>query len=218
MRWAWHHFCRWLTPGVRLILGLLAASCLAAFIGTISSAYDLSALLGLSGPAFWHGRIWLGVTYVLVPSGILDFLFNGVMIAWLGSFLERAWSRRELWSYCLVVTLGGGLIKVVLQPFTLSPLIGATPLVFGLLAARIRLSGAEQGFLGSMPEAPARRIILLVAAITFLLMAASAGLLNAGVMLGGGLVGWVYLSCRWKFNRMRQGGPVTAERIARLEL
>jgi len=155
---------------------------------------------------------------VLVPSGILDFLFNGVMIAWLGSFLERAWSRRELWSYCLVVTLGGGLIKVVLQPFTLSPLIGATPLVFGLLAARIRLSGAEQGFLGSMPEAPARRRILLVAAITFLLMAASAGLLNAGVMLGGGLVGWVYLSCRWKLNRMRQGEPVTAERIARLEL
>ena len=220
MRGAWHQISGWLTPGVCVVLGLLTASFLAAFTGTLSAAYNLSALLGLNGPAFWHGRVWLAMTYVLVPAGVLDFLVNAAMIAWLGSFLECTWSRREFWSYCLIVVLGGGLVKVCLQPFSAGVLTGATPLVFGLLAARVRLCGTEIGSLGLgfLPAMPIRRIFLLVAAISFALLVASAGLLNAIIMLGGGAVGWFYLSLRWKFNLARRSRPVTSERMSRLEL
>jgi membrane associated rhomboid family serine protease len=116
MRLIWHRFLQSLTPGVRTALIVLAAAYLAQIIGVWTSAYSLSAWLALSGPVFWHGRVWSVITFVLLPVGILDFLFNGLMIACLGPLIERAWSRGELWSYCLITATGAGLAKVVLQP------------------------------------------------------------------------------------------------------
>jgi len=87
MRLIWHRFLQSLTPGVRVVLGVLAAAYLAEAIGRWSSAYDLSAWLALSGPVFWKGRVWLLVTYGLLPAGILNLLFNGMMIACLAAIL-----------------------------------------------------------------------------------------------------------------------------------
>jgi len=67
----------------------LGVAYLAEAIGRWSSAYDLSAWLAVSGPAFWKGRVWSVVTFVLLPAGLLDFLFNGMMIACLGPLIER---------------------------------------------------------------------------------------------------------------------------------
>ena len=96
MRLIWHRFLQSLTPGVRVVLGVLAAAYLAEAIGRWSSAYDLSAWLALSGPVFWKGRGWLLVTYGLLPAGILNLLFNGMMVASLGPLIERSWSRGQL--------------------------------------------------------------------------------------------------------------------------
>ena len=207
-----------LTPGVRAVLIVLAAAYLAQIIGVWTSAYSLSAWLALSGPVFWHGRVWAVITFVLLPAGVLDFLFNGLMIACLGPLIERAWSRGEFWSYCLITAAGAGLAKVVLQPSNPALLIGAAPMVFGLLAAWARLYGREEIKLGLIWQTTARRAALLLGAITFLLMAISAGLVVAMVPLSGGLVGWIYLSLRWKVNLARGSRTMTSERMSRLEL
>jgi membrane associated rhomboid family serine protease len=218
MRLIWHRFLSSLTPGVRTALVVLAAAYLAEVIGRCSSAYNLSGWLALSGPVFWHGRVWPVITFVLLPAGILDFLFNGVMIACLGPLIERAWSRGEFWSYCLITATGAGLVKVALQPSNPSLLTGAGPVVFGLLAAWARLYGREEIRLGLIWQTTARRAALVLAAIAFLMMVASAGLVEAVVTLSGGLVGWFYLSLRWKFNLARRSRTVTSERMSRLEL
>ena len=201
-----------------MVLGVLAVAYLAEVIGRWSSAYDLSAWLAVSGPAFWKGRVWSVVTYVLLPAGIMDLLFNGMLIACLGPVIERAWSRGGLWSYCLITAAGAGLVKVVLQPSNPALLTGAGPVVFGLLAAWVRLYGQQEIRLGPIWQTTARRAALLLAAITFLLMAVSAGLVQAVVTLSGGLVGWLYLSLRWKVNLARHSRPVASERMSRLEL
>src|ERR1017187_6683057 len=144
----WQHSMQSLTPGVRAVLIVLAAAYLAQIIGVWTSAYSLSAWLALSGPVFWHGRVWSVVTFVLLPAGILVLLFNGLMIACLGPLIERVWSRGEFWSYCLITATGAGLAKVVLQPSNPALLIGAAPMVFGLLAAWARLYGREEIKLG----------------------------------------------------------------------
>ena len=218
MRLIWHRFLQSLTPGVRTALIVLAAAYLAQIVGLWSSAYNLSAWLALSGPGFWHGRVWSLITFILAPAGILDLLFNGMMIACLGPLIERAWSRGELWSYCLITATGAGLAKVVLQPSNPALLIGAAPMVFGLLAAWARLYGREEIKLGLIWQTTARRAALLLGAITFLLMAISAGLVIAMVTLSGGLVGWIYLSLRWKVNLARGSRTMTSERMSRLEL
>ena len=218
MRLFWHRFLQSLTPGVRAALGVLAVAYLAEVIGRWSSTYDLSAWLALSGPAFWKGRVWSVVTFVLLPAGLLDFLFNGMMIACLGPLIERVWSRGELWSYCLITAVGAGLVKVVLQPANPALLTGTGPVVFGLLAAWARLYGREEIRLGFIWQTTARQAALVLAGITFLMMAARAGLVEAVVTLSGGLVGWLYLSLRWKVNLARRSRPVTSERMSRLEL
>ena len=218
MRLIWHRFLPSLTPGVRAVLVVLAAVYLAEAIGVWTSAYSLSAWLALSGPGFWHGRVWAVITFVLVPAGILGLLFNGMMIACLGPLIERAWSRGELWSYCLITATGAGLVKVALQPSNPALLIGAAPVVFGLLAAWARLYGREEIRLGFIWQTTARRAALLLAAITFLMMVMSAGLVVAIVTLSGGLVGWLYLSLRWKVNLARRSRTVTSDRMSRLEL
>src|ERR1035441_7547424 len=218
MRLIWHRFLQSLTPGVRTALIVLAAAYLAQIVGLWSSAYNLSAWLALSGPGFWHGRVWSLITFILAPAGILGLLFNGMMIACLGPLIERAWSRGELWSYCLITATGAGLAKVVLQPSNPALLIGAAPMVFGLLAAWARLYGREEIKLGLIWQTTARRAALLLGAITFLLMAISAGLVVAMVTLSGGLVGWIYLSLRWKVNLARGSRTMTSERMSRLEL
>ena len=218
MRLIWHRFLQSLTPGVRAALGVLALAYLAEVIGRWSSAYDLSAWLALSGPTFWKGRVWSVVTFVLLPAGLLGFLFNGMMIACLGPLIERVWSRGELWSYCLITAAGAGLVKVAFQPSNPALLIGTGPVVFGLLAAWARLYGREEIRLGFIWQTTARRAALVLAAITFLMMVASAGLVEAVVTLSGGLAGWLYLSLRWKVNLARRSRPVTSERMSRLEL
>jgi hypothetical protein len=50
------------------------------------------------------------------------------------------------------------------------------------------------------------------------MMAVSTGLVGATITLSGGLVGWLYLSLRWKVNLARRSRPVTSERMSRLEL
>jgi membrane associated rhomboid family serine protease len=218
MRLIWQRFTSSLTPGVRAVLIVLTVAYLAEVVGLWSGAYDLSAWLALSGPVFWHGRVWSVVTFALLPAGILDLLFNGVLIACLGPSVERSWSRGELWSYCLITAAGTGVAKVILQPSSPALLTGAGPVVFGLLAAWARLHGWEEFRLGLVWQTTVLRAALLLAAVSFLMMVVSAGLVAAVVTLSGGLAGWLYLSLRWKGNLARGSRTVTSERMSRLEL
>ena len=218
MRLIWQRFTSSLTPGVRAVLIVLTVAYLAGVIGLWSGAYNLSAWLALSGPGFWHGRVWSVVTFVLLPAGILDLLFNGVMIACLGPLIERAWSRGELWSYCLIAAAGAGLVKVILQPSSPALLIGVGPVIFGLLAAWVRLCGREEIRLGFVWQTTVLRAALVLAAVSFLMIVVSTGLVAAVVTLSGGPAGWLYLSLRWKVNLARRSRTVTSERMSRLEL
>ena len=82
-----------LTPGVRVVLGLLTTGWLAAVVGQALAGFNLDHWLALSGPWFWHGEVWRLVTYALLPSGLMDFIMNGLAVILVGRLLERHWSR-----------------------------------------------------------------------------------------------------------------------------
>ena len=129
MKHFWQRFLAALTPGVRTVLGLLAAVYLAATVGTLLHAFNLQDWLEVSGPKFWSGQIWRLATYALLPAGIMAFVMNGIALVMLGGMLERHWSRGEFWRYCLVTAAGAGLAKVLLQFSNPLPLVGAAPAV-----------------------------------------------------------------------------------------
>ncbi|MGO9584900.1 MAG: rhomboid family intramembrane serine protease [Limisphaerales bacterium] len=214
----WHRFLASLTPGVRILLCLWSAVYLAAAIGKFSHAYDLARWLAVSGPNFWHGQVWELITYPLLPTTVLDFVFNSLMIVLLGGLLERIWARADFWTYCAVAAVGAGLAKVFLQSSNPFPMTGMAPVVFGLLAAWGYLSGHEKVPFVFFGEMTVWQMVLLAGAVSFFTTLFSTGLVNAIIMLAGGLTGLLYLWLRSKILMTRESRIVHSERINRLEL
>ena len=218
MKMFWQRFLAALTPGVRILLGLLAAVYLAATAGTFLHAFDLRDWLAVSGPKFWSGQIWRLATYALLPAGIMDFLMNGIALVLLGGMLERHWSRGEFWRYCLVAAAGAGLAKVLLQSSNPLPLVGAAPMMFGLLIGWGFLCGHEMISIIPFGEMIVWKLVLAAGAISFLIMFSTADLVTSIIMAAGGLTGWLYLWLKHKWLMSRPASAVPSERISRLEL
>jgi membrane associated rhomboid family serine protease len=206
-----------LTPGVATLLALQVAVGLAQAVGHLLSAWNLSPWLALSGPAFWHGRLWQIVTYVLALESLMEFLTGALFLFFLGPRIERTWSRGQFWSFCLLVVAGAGLIKVLLQPASPFPMTGAAPLGWGLLAASVRLFGNERINLLGFGETTLRHAALWLAGLSFVLSLLGGGLIPALLAMSGGVVGWVYLSLRWRANRFQAPQATRSERMGKLE-
>jgi membrane associated rhomboid family serine protease len=218
MRIFWQRFLASLTPGVRILLCLSAAAYLSALAGRLAGAVDLNGCLALSGPKFWRGQIWRIVTYALLPAGILDFILNSIALVVLGRFLERHWSRGELWLYCLLTATGAGAAKVGLQFSNPLPLTGAAPMMVGLLAAWAFLCGRERIPLVLFGEITVWKLVLFAGTLSVSMMYFTAGFVAATILVAGGLTGLSLLWLRRNWIMSRAGSIAHSERITRLEL
>ena len=218
MKALWLGFLALLTPGVRMVLGLLAAFYLAAVAGAAAQLFDLYRWLAASGPDFWHGQIWRGVSYAFLASGIGELLMAGAVIVMVGGVLERAWSRGRLWLYCVVCAAGGGLAKVLLWAAAPQPSSGPAPVVFGLLAGWAFVCGQERVSFFNVCPMKVWQMVGLAAGVGLLGLLWSAGLTAAVVVAAGGLTGWLYLWLREKRLMTRPEKAVKSERMRRLEL
>lgn len=214
----WSRFLALFSPGVCILLGFLFLAYLAAALAVALGGYDPSPWIVLRGPAFWHGQLWLIATYVLQPAGAVELLLNGVVIVGLGSSLERVWSPGKLLVYCLVVTVSVGMIKVLVGPASTQPLQGSGALAFGLVVAWSWISSQESSPMSVLWANGSGLIVLLPMALSFVTTLGSGGLSAAAAVLGGGLVGWLYLSVRRHFQCPHLARPAGSERLSHLEL
>ena len=214
----WQRSVARLTPGVRGLVLVLGAVYAAAWLGGTFRLFDLPGWLVLSPSAFWRGRLWTLVTYAFLPTGLIEFVINCLLLGWIGLWLERAWSRWELWSYCMLTAAGGGAVKLALGQIEPSPVFGAGPVVYGLAAAWLRMAGNDPVRVWPFGETTARRAGLIALAVSIIAALSSVGLVATLVLLGGALAGWIYLSVRWKLSRAQPSQRVGSQRIRWLEL
>ena len=214
----WHRFWGPLTSGVRIVLMLLALAYASVWIGKLSSAFSPGSWLALSGLTFWHGQVWRLLTYALIPGCVWDFLSNWMLIAVIGVYLQRVWSRSQFWAYCLVCATGTGLAKILVHSTSPIALVGTTPVVFGLLVAWARVFGHERAVFWMVWEASVRQVALVAGVVSFLIVVMALGLVNACIMLCGGVAGWAWLALRARQLHAQPSQSVTSERIGRLEL
>jgi membrane associated rhomboid family serine protease len=218
MRRFWHRYVGSLTSGVRATMFVMTAAYFAAWVGRITHAYGLEGWLALTPAAFWGGRVWTVLTYALLPTGMMDFVFNLLLIGWLGPYVESVWSRWELWMYCSLATVGSGMAKLLLARFDGTIMIGAMPIVYALIVAWMRLRGHEQVQLLLLGETTVLVMGSAILVISTIFLWLNAGIVNAVVLLAGALCGWLYLSVRWRLNRMPAGQQLESQRMRRLEL
>lgn len=90
-----------------IILGTLFVVQTAAIA---SGAFSLKVLLGLIPSAVFPWRFYTLFTYPWVEDSLLGIIFNGLILWFLGSELERQWGEKLYLKFLLTCVVGGGLL------------------------------------------------------------------------------------------------------------
>lgn len=218
MKHAYRKFLFPLKMGTRLLILLISSLYAAGFVGGLTGSYNLFEWIGLRSTSVWHGEIWRVISYAFVAPSLLNLVLDIIILAMLGSFLERVWSSREFWIFCLICGAGAGLAKVLVTPTSPVLIVATVPIIFGLLVAWAKISGRERVYFMGIWEMSVRTCALIFAVISILAILPCAGIINTLIMLCGGVAGWLYLFIRLRSVRLQESQTVGSVRMGRLEL
>lgn len=122
---------------------IISVSCfILSAIGRAIGAFALPQILGLSGAALSKGFVFQLFTYPFIETQLLGFLFNALLVWFIGSEIERLWGSRLYQRFLgLVVLITGviyALVGILLFNGTVvysTPLYGLSGINFALLIA-----------------------------------------------------------------------------------
>jgi membrane associated rhomboid family serine protease len=131
-----------LTKINKFILVTAGICFLVASILKAIGAFSLVGLLGLSPNGLFHGHIYQMFTYPFVEVQLMNFIFNGLVVWFIGSELEGQWGQKIYLRFLLLTVVGVGLIYAVVNllfffgtQFYLTPIHGLSGINFALLIA-----------------------------------------------------------------------------------
>ena len=101
------------------------------------SGISIQGLSSLSSNAFFSGHIYKLATYPLVAGGLLEALFDGLILWFIGSQFESMWGVRRYISFLATCSLGGGLFFILL-----GLLFSSSSLYYAPLSGMGGISGA----------------------------------------------------------------------------
>lgn len=78
-------------------------------------AFNLVAVLGLSSTGLMSGLVYQLVTYPFVETNLMSFLFNGLVVWFIGSELENQWGQKIYLRFLLINIIGVGLIYAIVN-------------------------------------------------------------------------------------------------------
>ena len=78
-------------------------------------AFNLVSLLGLSGSGLMSGFIFQLVTYPFMETQLMGFIFNSLVVWFIGSELEAQWGRKVYLRFLLINLIVVGLIFVLIN-------------------------------------------------------------------------------------------------------
>lgn len=122
---------------------IISVSCfILSAIGRAIGAFSLPQILGLSGAALSKGFVFQLFTYPFIETQLLGFLFNALLVWFIGSEIERLWGSRLYQRFLgLIVLITGiiyALVGILLFNGTVifsTPLYGLSGINFALLIA-----------------------------------------------------------------------------------
>jgi membrane associated rhomboid family serine protease len=131
-----------LTKVNKVILITTAVCFIAASILKAIGAFSLVGLLGLSGNGLFHGLIYQLVTYPFVEVQLMSFIFNSLVVWFIGSELESQWGQKVYLRFLLLTVIGVGLVFALVNlifffgtSIYFAPLHGLSGINFAVLIA-----------------------------------------------------------------------------------
>jgi membrane associated rhomboid family serine protease len=105
-------------------------------------AFSLTKVLGLSANGFFHGLIYQLLTYPFVEVHLMNFIFNGLVVWFIGSELEGQWGKKVYLRFLIFTVIFVGLTFALVNlifffgtPSYFTSLQGLSGVNFALLVA-----------------------------------------------------------------------------------
>ena len=93
-------------------------------------------LFGLVPKLVWSEfMIWQPFTYLFFHGGIWHLLINMFVLWMFGSELERLWGKEHFLKFYFVTGVGAGLVTMIFGLKSMTPIVGASGAVYGVLLA-----------------------------------------------------------------------------------
>ena len=93
-------------------------------------------LFGLVPKLVWSEfMIWQPFTYLFFHGGIWHVLINMFVLWMFGSELERLWGKEHFLKFYFVTGVGAGLVTMIIGLNSMTPIVGASGAVYGVLLA-----------------------------------------------------------------------------------
>lgn len=185
----------------------LAVSFFAGWLAELAFGTRLNVTLGLVPYLFVHQLwLWQGVTYIFIHGGFWHFFFNAFMLWMLGAVTERDMGSRRFLLYFLGCGAAAALVTAAWSHGSLTPVIGASGAVFGLLGAFAFAHPDSTVYVYFLFPMSARMMAVLLGIVEFVLTLARPGSGIANVTHLGGLAAgllWLWGEKRWKERPVR---------------
>ena len=105
-----------LDPGIKyFLLAQLGVFLAHAVLTMLGVPFQLEQMLALSGQSFLQGHFYQLISFILVPRGLMEMLFNGLFFWFLGGELIRIWGRKAFWYFSATITIGAGIFHLLLS-------------------------------------------------------------------------------------------------------
>ncbi len=193
---------RLFTPGVTVVLALSVAG---AVLFAIAPGFA-SSVFGLSANGVLAGRVWQLLTYPFINDSMMNLVFGGMMILFVGSAVERQWRTASFLWLWFVVSVACGILWVLVSLLVHSNAIGmgATVCTYGLIAT-MGLLYRGQRFLLFFVTVEAHHMVLGLIVIGILLSLAVPMTL---IWIAGAPVAYLYVKAKWAFAAGRPRRPI----------
>lgn len=179
------------TPGVT---GVLVASVVGFLVHAFAPGFAAD-ILGVSADGVVSGRLWQMVTYAFVHDSVMMLVFNGMMILFIGSIIEREWRTASFLTLWVVVSIVCGLLWAGVTLVTGSNAVGfgATACCYGFISTLGLLRRGTRFFM-FFGTVEAQHLALILIAIGIIMNIMTPMTL---VWIAGALVAYLYVKAVW---------------------
>ena len=158
-------------------------------------------LFGLVPKLVWSElMIWQPFTYMFFHGGIWHVLINMFVLWMFGNELERLWGKKFFLNYYFTTGVGAGLITMIFGFNSMTPVVGASGAVYGVLLAYGVIYPNRQVYLYGLIPIKSIWFVIGVGAIAFLSSFNEMSQISHLTHLSGMIIGYLLLKkpVRWK--------------------
>ena len=191
----------------------LVMACFGGWVLEIAFGRALNHYLGLVPfKVMGSGWLWQIFTYILIHAGFWHFFFNAFMLWFLGPALEPVMGSKKYLIYFIFCGAASGLVTALVSPASVTPVVGASGAIYGLLYAFAALYPDQIVYLYFFFPMSARQLVFFLAGLSLVLSftAANSGVANF-THLSGLIAGWLYFKAPgWLEKVTSHRSPVTS--------